>query len=158
MRKNSLQPPLSTEFRFDNKNKISLCSYVPKKNKAVILLSSSHFSREVVGQEGKPIMTHDYNKSKGAVDQLDENFEEFTVRRKTIRWPMVVFYNMVDVVCFKSYITAKQNGYSCERKTFLKNLAVQLSRSYMIQRQECRLLTTTLMCIRLFLLIQGTLI
>jgi hypothetical protein len=156
MRKARKQELQSSEFRFDNKNKISLCSYVPKKNKAVILLSSSHFAPQVVGPERKPSMIYDYNNTMGAVEQLNENVEEFTVRRKTTRWPVLIFFNIIDVASYNSYVISTQNGNPASRKNFLKNLAVKLALRYMTQRlQQCKLRPSTSRCIRLFVLNQG---
>ncbi|XP_026482143.1 piggyBac transposable element-derived protein 3-like [Ctenocephalides felis] len=44
MRKNSKRPELSTLFGF-NENIVSICSYVPKKNKTVNLLSTVHYTK-----------------------------------------------------------------------------------------------------------------
>ena len=49
----------------------------------------------------------DYNAGKTAVDQLHQNVEEFTCRRKTVRWPLVVFYNLLDVAAYNAYLLMK---------------------------------------------------
>ena len=60
----------STLFGFDT-NK-TLCSYVPKKGKAVVLLSTVHHDDTVTAIAGKPEMIINYNEIKGAVDTLDK--------------------------------------------------------------------------------------
>ncbi|XP_055950804.1 piggyBac transposable element-derived protein 4-like [Argiope bruennichi] len=53
------------------KNK-TLVSYVPKKNKAVVLVSSLHDKAEIDGDSGKPEVILDYNMTKGGVDTCDK--------------------------------------------------------------------------------------
>ena len=61
----------SSIFGFQNDSNI--VSYVPKKNKAVILLSTFHNNNEIViDQNEKPRIILDYNKYKGGVDTLDQ--------------------------------------------------------------------------------------
>ena len=89
---------LSSEFVHDHENKIVMVSYIPKRNKNVVLLSSSHSGCEIVtSHNNKPQMILDYNFGKKGVDQFDQNIEEYTCRRKTVRWPLLLFFNMVDI-------------------------------------------------------------
>jgi hypothetical protein len=142
----------STEFRFDNTNKFTIASYVPKRNRCVLLLSSMHYGGEIEGPQQKPVLIHDYNKTKGGVDQMDENIEEYTVRRKSNRWPVVIFYNMVDVACFNSYIISRANGNRSSRKQFLKTLSLELAYPYMMQKiRQPSLKNDTRACMRIFL-------
>ena len=81
---------------YDHDNRLVLCSYVPKKNRNVLLLSSSsHCETQISDDNGKPIQILDYNAHKGSVDVMDGVIEEFTVRRKTVRWPMLIAYNIM---------------------------------------------------------------
>ena len=51
-----------------------------------MLRSSSHADNLVATNETKKlVMILDYNKRKGEVDMFDENWEEFSCRRKTVR-------------------------------------------------------------------------
>lgn len=62
---------LSTTFAFTKDTMI--CSYVPKERKMVVLLSTKH--RQPVVSEAahqKPQVILDYNRCKGAVDNLDK--------------------------------------------------------------------------------------
>ena len=73
-------------------------------------------------------MISDYNQRKGGVDMFDENLEEFSCRRKTVRWPLLFFYSMLDAAANKSYILQKKSGrYSKSKKAFLKHLTIQLA-------------------------------
>ena len=74
-------------------------------------------------QHNKPELIIDYNFGKKDVDQFDENIEEFTYRRKTVRRPLLIFYNMLDVAAFDGYLLMKMDRHRDSRKVYLKNLA-----------------------------------
>ena len=85
---------------------LDLCvSYVPKKNRAVILLSSEHTDDQVSGEEHsyKPDMILQYNKTKGAVDTADKLAKQYSCQRKTNRWPMAVFSHLIDIADINAY-------------------------------------------------------
>nr|XP_004208062.2 piggyBac transposable element-derived protein 4-like [Hydra vulgaris] len=65
------RPVYSSIFSFQNDS--TIFSYVPKKNKAVILLSTFQYSNDIVMDHNeKPCIILDYNKYKGGVDTLDQ--------------------------------------------------------------------------------------
>ncbi|XP_067625333.1 piggyBac transposable element-derived protein 4-like [Eurosta solidaginis] len=66
-------------------NHVTMCSYVPKKNKAVVLLSTSHYTTETSGPKKKPLLILDYNKTKGGVDSMDMCLSEYSTKRRTNR-------------------------------------------------------------------------
>lgn len=114
--------------KFAYSNNITLCSYVPKKKKAVIVLSTSHYSPEVNVDKQKPVMITDYNKTKGGVDTMDRMLTEYTCKRRTNRWTLAFFYNILDVSVLACYIIYKENHprQNLERRTFIKDLALSL--------------------------------
>lgn len=61
--KNSKRAIGSSIFAF--KDHLSIVSYVPKKNKSVILVSSKHHEEKINENEQKPEIIIDYNKNKG---------------------------------------------------------------------------------------------
>nr|XP_042902448.1 piggyBac transposable element-derived protein 4-like [Parasteatoda tepidariorum] len=70
----------------------TVVNYIPKKNKNVTL----HHDKEVCNRpDKKPQIILDYNSTKGAVDTLDQLLSTYICKRKTNRWPMIVFYNML---------------------------------------------------------------
>jgi len=71
-------------------------SYVPKKNKSVFLLSSLHDSA-IYSDSGKPEITEFYNRTKGAVDLLDQMCARYIVQRTSRRWTMAMFYGMINM-------------------------------------------------------------
>ena len=52
----------------------------------------------------KPQMILDYNSTKGAVDTLDQLVTTYTCKRKTKRWPMIVFYNILEISAYNALI------------------------------------------------------
>ena len=84
--------------------KITLVKFNPKKNKSVVLLSSLHHSGEIDPQTRKPEIISYYNSTKGGVDTLDQVIRFFSTKRKTRRWPMAIFYNMIDIAAYNAYL------------------------------------------------------
>ena len=59
-----------------------MVSYVPRKNKSVLLVSSQHKDQAVsTAEHAKPDIILNYNKSKCAVDGADKTLKEFSCRR-----------------------------------------------------------------------------
>ncbi|CAH4034405.1 unnamed protein product [Pieris brassicae] len=85
----------STLFGFTNQK--TICSYVPKKNRAVILVSSMHHGKIIDEDTKKPEIILYYNTTKGGVDEADKKCSIFSSSRRTRRWPMVIFYRTVDL-------------------------------------------------------------
>ena len=81
----------------------SMVSYAPKKNKTVLLLSTMHEQPDIDEQK-KPIIVLDYNATKGAVDAFDQEVWYYTCARKTRRWPMRVFFFIVDTACLNAFV------------------------------------------------------
>lgn len=111
MRKNKPQIPstfqpsrsrdvLSSQFLF--RDQFTLMSYVPKKNKSVVLLSSQHHSSSIDTVSGKPEMILDYNKTKGAVDTVDHLVSNFSCCRRSNKWPINMFYFLLDAIAYNS--------------------------------------------------------
>jgi len=83
----------------------TVVSYIPKKNRNVILMSTAHNSKEVSNREDKkPKIILDYNATKGAIDTLDKLIATYTCKRKTNRWPVIVFYNIVDTTAYNAFV------------------------------------------------------
>ncbi|XP_069585014.1 piggyBac transposable element-derived protein 4-like [Ranitomeya imitator] len=123
------RPVYSTNFAYNHD--ATVCSYVPKKNKSVVLLSSMHMTGEVEETlAAKPEIIKYYNITKGGVDVMDKMLGEYTVKRRTSRWTLAFFYNMIDVSGLASYIIYREHNPSFrakdQRRKFLKDLANQL--------------------------------
>lgn len=135
------KPVYSSEFVFDNTNKFTLVSYVPNKNRFVLLLSSAHLNKNVAeDQAKKPQIILDYNKHKGGVDMADRMVNNYTCRRITRRWPMAVFYHMLDTSALNAFVIWRainpdwEKDYQHKRQSFLKELAAQLTKPLIMRR------------------------
>ena len=58
---------------------LTVVSYVLKKNKSVVLLSSLHHISAIRSDSEKPEIIEIYNKTKGTVDTLDQMYVRYTV-------------------------------------------------------------------------------
>ncbi|KAF2887901.1 hypothetical protein ILUMI_18272 [Ignelater luminosus] len=101
---------------FGFQEKFTMVSYGPKKNKAVILISSINHDNAIdhdSGQNKKPEIISFYNQTKIGVNLVDQMHEKYNVARNTNRLPMVIFY-------------ANNSGEKVLRNDFIKNFAWKL--------------------------------
>lgn len=111
---------------------LCLVSYVPKKKKSVILLSSEHHLAlcDEINNTKKPDVITFYNKTKGGVDCLDQMLAELTCKRASSKWTMVIFMFMLDVAAYNSFVLYCQRRNDLERRKSLEKLAMDLIRPY----------------------------
>ena len=88
---------------------ISLLSIAPKRNKRVVFLSTIHAKPRYDEDAGKEEINVFYNHEKGGVDSHNQMCALYTAARKTNRWPMRVFYGMVDSSALSAYLIFTQN-------------------------------------------------
>ena len=127
----------SSKYLFTNL--ATMVSYVPKKNKAVILLSSTHvqFSQEELNATGKPRIVLDYNATKGGVDTIDQMRNEYTVSRPTRRWTMAQFMFYIDIAAINALaIWSEITKSKIKRSEFLWQLVYQLIGPYSRRRMQ----------------------
>ncbi|CAJ1061480.1 piggyBac transposable element-derived protein 4-like [Xyrichtys novacula] len=131
---------LSSVFAFTSNT--TAVSYMPKKGKNVLLISTKH--RQPAVEEGpkkKPKMITDYNHCKGAVDTLDQLVHNFSCQRRSRRWPLTLFFNMLDISANNAYIIfthvdpSWNEGKRVRRRLFLQALATALTSPVIMRRQ-----------------------
>ena len=130
----------SSEFGFATDG-VTLVSYVPKRAKAVVLLSTQHRDKTVVADDNsKPEIISYYNATKSGVDVLDKLVRTYSVKRSTRRWTVAFFLNMLDIAAHNAlvlWITANPNwhqGKSHVRRLFLRELGMTLTSSHASER------------------------
>lgn len=141
MKPNNGREEKSSIFAFSGN--LTLASYVPTKGKAVTVLSTGHHDERVEGDDRKPEMILHYNEKKGGVDNMDHLVSIFTCRRKTNRWPMVLFYNMLDVAGVAAFVIwlslnpdwAQENPRG-RRRMFLQELGHTLTDEHLTARMQ----------------------
>ena len=90
------QKPISSSM-FGFQKHATLVSFTPKKNKSVVLLSTMHRDAKVDAETKKPEIIQFYNSTKGGVDTVDQLCGNYSVSRRTRRWPLCVFFHLVNI-------------------------------------------------------------
>ena len=121
--------PFTTLYGFQED--ATIISYCPKKSKVVTLLSTMHNDRgSEAGAENKPEIIRYYNSTKGGVDTLDQMVRCYSKKRMTRRWPMVVFFNMIDISALNAIIVWIKLRPSFRNKTKIRrSLLIELAKS-----------------------------
>lgn len=130
---NKNREELSTIFGFTDK--MTLLSYVPKKNKAVMLLTTQFNNGDIErGDKKRPDIILHYNKTKGGVDTGDKMTQEYSCVRTTRRWPFRIFMELIDIAALNAYILWverfpewRANDRS-RRKEFIRQLSIELAK------------------------------
>ncbi|XP_070993089.1 uncharacterized protein [Oncorhynchus clarkii lewisi] len=114
--------------------------WVRKKN--VLLMTTLHRDAAVSTREDKkPNAVLDYNTNKGGVDNLEKVAGTYSCNRLTARWPVVVFFNILDVSAFKAFVVWMEvnpgwkQGKFFKRRFFLEELGKAMV-APLIQRRQ----------------------
>lgn len=146
--KNSSSRPVgSSMFCFDGP--LTLLSHKPKPAKMVYLLSSCDENAVINESSGKPDTIHFYNQTKGGVDYFDQMCSSMSCSRKTNRWPMAVFYGILNMAFVNSVVIyghnmIKNNKKPLNRREFMKQLSTDLVKPWMEKRLEAPTLKRSL--------------
>lgn len=128
----------SSKFGFSDST--TLVSYVPKKGKTVILVSTLHNDKSIdpdTGNQMKPSIITFYNETKGGVDTADKMCASYNVSRNVRRWPMVWFFSMLNISGINSQIIYFGNGSEeIRRRQFLKKLSHELVLEHLTRRSQ----------------------
>lgn len=82
--------------------------------------------------KGIPEIISFYNSSKGGVDSLDEKCNKYSCARRSRRWPLVIFYRILDIAAANSFIMS--NYDSSHRLKFMKDLGKSLVTPHLERR------------------------
>jgi hypothetical protein len=94
---------LSLKFNFSDV--LAVVSYVPKKNKTVCVLSTQFLDDSLSDESHKkPNMILQYNRTKSGVDNADKLVRKYSCARRTSRWPLRLFMNMLDIGALNAFI------------------------------------------------------
>ncbi|XP_060754181.1 uncharacterized protein LOC132864778 [Neoarius graeffei] len=133
--------PQSSAFAFTDTT--TVVSYCPKKGKNVVLMSTLHRDVEISsGEDQKPTIICDYNATKGGVDNLDKVTDAYSTKRMTARWPLVIFYNIIDVSAYNAFVIWSEicpewnAGKLFKRRMFLEELGKALVVPHIEQRKS----------------------
>ncbi|KAL6456600.1 hypothetical protein MHYP_G00351440 [Metynnis hypsauchen] len=93
-------------------------------------------------EDRKPQMVLDYNKTKGEVDNLDKVIATYSCRRMTAHWPLVIFFNIIDVSAYSAFVIWSEINKDwnsrklSRRRIFLEKLGNALVKPH-IERRRC---------------------
>lgn len=123
---------------FGFQGNVTLVSYVPKRGKAVVLISSMHHDSYVNPESKKPEIIEFYNKTKSGVDALDQKCAAYSTSRRTRRWPMAIFHCILNIAGVNSRVLFQfsPNGHEISRFSFLKQLGMALCKPHMEMRMN----------------------
>ncbi|XP_039956871.1 piggyBac transposable element-derived protein 4-like [Bactrocera tryoni] len=131
---------LESKFLFTEN--VTIVSYVPKKYKFVVALSSlHHFPLVDEGDRKKPEIILHYNKTKACVDALDQLVTNYTCKRQT-KWPVALFLNMLDISAYNAYVIWTEINPSWntnklyKRRLFLEDLGKQMVEPNIVRRER----------------------
>jgi hypothetical protein len=131
------RPVFSSYFGFSN-NK-TLVSYKANKKKIVTLISTMHHDKKVTQttqEKLKPEIIMAYNSTKSGVDTMDYMTENYTVARTSARWPLTIFYALMNIGGINSQIIYQANTKNkISRLQFLKTLGRELMEKHV----KCRI-------------------
>ena len=118
----------SSLFVFHEKQ--MMLRYLPRKNKPVYMLCSSTTNVNTATEPPhKPDIIVYYNAVKCGVDTIARLLASVSVKRITRRWPLVVFFNMIDISFINAFCIYKNvlKSPNLVRRDFLKMMAEQLA-------------------------------
>ena len=78
-----------------------------KKQKSVVIMSALHPDVEIPSDNNpnkKPETVLFYNKTKAGVDVVDQLTRKYSVKAASRRWPIHVFFNVIDLALINSWI------------------------------------------------------
>lgn len=128
-----LPPPERLDLydtKFYESGDLHLTRYQAKRNKTVNILSTTH-SGSTCDPDGKkkPDTIHFYNENKVGVDILDSMARMLSTKAGCRRWPLAVFFNILDMAGINAWILFRQQTNSrISRRNFLLELSAQLRR------------------------------
>eukprot|EP00066_Takifugu_rubripes_P014261 XP_011603527.1 PREDICTED: piggyBac transposable element-derived protein 4-like [Takifugu rubripes] len=135
------RPVKSSKFAYTADT--SLVSYVPKKGKNVVLMSTLHRDGRMCDQEHhKPEIIMDYNATKGGVDNMDKLVTAYSCKWRTLRWPLVIFFDMLDISAYNAFViwmalNPEWKGVKLQkRRLFLEDLGKELVRPQIERRKH----------------------
>ena len=86
---------------------LTLISYQCKKQKSVVIMSTLHPDVEIPSHNNPKIKSETvlfYNKTKVGVDIIDQMARKHSVKVASKRWPIHIFYSVIDLALINSWI------------------------------------------------------
>ncbi|KAF2887917.1 hypothetical protein ILUMI_18256, partial [Ignelater luminosus] len=128
------RPKDSSLFAFQ-KN-CALATFVPRKYKKVLVVSTMHHDNEIDPVTNKPEIIMEYKRSRFGVDMIDKMCISSNVSRNSRRRPLTIFFDLMNIGGLNALnlYVANKNYEKIERREFLSILAKDLSKPLILKR------------------------
>jgi len=83
---------------------LTITSYVPAIAKAVLTLPNMYHNSTTAGESQKPTIMLHYSATKSGIYNMDRLATLLSCNRKSNRWPLVLFYNMLNMVGVAGFV------------------------------------------------------
>lgn len=118
---------------------VAYCKDTSRKKKKLVHALSSMHTQPTIMPNGKPEIICHYNATEGAVDAFHRMCAIYSVSRKTKRWPMCVFFGMINACVINSWIIYNENkqrtgGKAIEKRFYMQELAEALIKPWAEKR------------------------
>ena len=114
-------------------NQATMLTVYQRKQKKNVCILSTFYSSVMVDRttKKKPETVTFYNKTKCDVDIADQMARQYTVKAGTRRWPVAVFYKILDLAYINAYVLyKKKTGDTISRRNFMFQLATELREAH----------------------------
>lgn len=120
---------------YNYEDKVTLLCQRVKPTKRIQILSTVHHNPTVIENQKSHIHMF-YNATKGGVDTFDQICSALTCSRKTRRWPVCVFYGILNIVVNNSFFIHQNlpGNKLYNRREFSVDLAMDLARDWALSR------------------------
>ena len=129
----------STVFMWKKDSPVMFISYIPKKNKNVLMITTEHDKPKVgTDYRHKPEAIMFYNEQRCAVDVVNHMVKDCSSQSKTDKWAFALFTFLIDVagINAQTILTKNLKKTKLRRRTFLSNLSFQLALPWMKYRYD----------------------
>ena len=121
-----------------------------RAKKAVLVLSTMHNDTAIdpeTENKQKPEIVTFYKHTKVEVDVLDQMCTKYNVSRKTKRWSMVVFFDLLNIAPINAYVIYKFNHpeeKSMPRRKFIENIAWDILKPKIARRIQLKTISVSI--------------
>nr|XP_033948181.1 uncharacterized protein LOC117453478 [Pseudochaenichthys georgianus] len=118
----------STKVLKSDKMVLSVYQCKPRRNVTILSTQHQHVAR-------KKETVEYYNHSKVGVDVLDQMTRQYSVKGGTRRWPVAVFYNVLDLAAIDAWVLRScMSQENTPRRDFVLQLAHELRAEWMASK------------------------
>ncbi|KAJ4430073.1 hypothetical protein ANN_22282 [Periplaneta americana] len=136
---------VTTDHPKTGKAPVTLVSYITrlKPTKNLLLLSTQHDRKVDESTEKKKTDVNlYYNETKGGIDSIDQMTRHHSVKRGTRRWPLSIFFTLIDIACLNGGTIFMKNNPDWNKKKhnvrrlYMLELGQQLVRPVVEERAK----------------------